>query len=1499
VATAEFNSDGKPDLVVTNGCPGNSNCGIGSIGVLLGNGDGTLQQAVNYSSGGQSAVALAVGDFNGDRQPDVVVVNECSTSGCQNGTISVLLGNGDGTLRSPITSATGGVESWSLAVGDFNGDGKLDVAVANYYADTTDQSSSVSVLLGNGDGTFQTPVTYTLSGLYNPSIAVGDFDGDGKLDLAVSNKCQSTGSCVGVVSILKGNGDGTFQTPQTYPSAGGNTVSVAVGDFNGDGNPDLALEDDTDISVLLGNGDGTFQAAVSYPTTCCISGISQSLLVRDFNGDGNLDLAATTYQGGVCLLLGKGDGTFQTSTFYAAGSNDSGLAVVDLNNDGRPDLAIADGSSPGFVTVLLNIISGFRNATSTAVTSSANPAPGGQSVTFTATVTPSFSGLPPTGTVTFYDGPNVLDTCTLSGNQATFTTSSLILGAHSITASYGADTNFLPSTSPVLKENITSSPTTTTLSSSLNPSTYGQPVTLTASVTSSGPGTPTGTVTFADGANTIGASPLSSGQATLSTNALGAGGHSITATYSGDSNFNASSSSPLSQTVNQARTTLVLTSSVNRSVYNQAVVFTATITPQFGGQGTGTLAFVDQSGRQCNGAVSSNVATCIVQAPFLATGNNSVTAMYPGDSNFGASTSAPLTQVVNQATTTNVLTSSLNPAYVTQSITFTATVTGQYGGLATGSVTFKAGSTTLGTAILNGSGQASLTASFSTTGVRSITVIYAGDVNYKGSSSVVLVEMVNKSPTTTILGSSQNPSLVGQPVIFTATVSATYGSVPNGDKVIFKDGSTVLTTVALSGGTATYSTSSLIAGTHTINASYQGDSSFNTSTTTFNQVVNKYSSSTAVTSSLNPSSYGQAVTFTATVSGGAGTPTGTVTFKNSGSPLGTSTLSAGTASLTTSALNVGTRSITTVYSGDSTYLGDTSPALNQQVNKITTTITITSSPNSSASGQSVTFTATVMSAAGVPSGTVTFKSGATVLGTATLDSSGVASISTSTLPAGSDPITAIYGGNNFFASAASTIVQQVGSGGGVGTWTLVQTAHCTTAASSNTCSIPVSPNLEAGNLHIFGCNVQAGVHPHNFVASVSAGGTLVKAIAASTGSGNQISVGHFIHYILPSTSTGGVSPIVVTFANNASSANGVCLLEEWAPSQNGAGVAIDNDSAFVPSAAGTSNTNINLIQSGGNEVCFQQFLPSSLPATVSAISSPYDTNAFFASSTTGGGFSGALTGGVGPTWTSQATIPVLSAACFGWNTLPFSTQSFVDFESGTNGHAPTSTTLATDTHGWQGIHVHVTGSNILYDTSASMPLLNSTGRLGDGASYAAGAGSLGVTYTGTGTAINPHLTFGWGVNSSQTVVTAAVKFTSDVLDSDTSNVDCFSIHGATDFAAVNCYAAGGHRYFGLETVSGNGPTHVVASPSTACGSIGCTIVLQYQAGAGTVANTHTMWIYDQTGALLGTTSHASSTALDYPQYVNIGPAGNMVLTSGKHFKWDSLQVSLTSSVPNM
>jgi Bacterial Ig-like domain (group 3) len=548
---------------------------------------------------------------------------------------------------------------------------------------------------------------------------------------------------------------------------------------------------------------------------------------------------------------------------------------------------------------------------------------------------------------------------------------------------------------------------------------------LTATVTS-GSGTPTGSVTFTDGASTLGTSSLSGGQATLATSALGAGAHAITATYGGAPGFIGSASSALAQTVNHASTMLVVTSSINPSAYNQPVAFTATITPQFGGQATGTVVFVwTPSGVSCSIAVLNNVATCSVAAPALKTGTNSVTATYYGDTNFTGSTSAPVSQVVNQATTTTGVVSSLNPAYVTQSITFTATVTGQYGGMSTGSVTFKAGTTSLGAATLNSSGQASLTTSFSTAGTRSITAVYAGDLNNHGSTSAALSQAVDKFPTTTTLGSSLDPSLIGQSVTFTATVSSTYGSIPNGDKVTFKNGTTVLATVSLSGGTASYTTSSLAAGSHTITASYSGDSSFQTSSGTFKQTVNKNPSSAAVVSSLNPSTYGQAVTFTASVTGSVGTPTGTVTFKSGSAVLGTVSLSSGTASLTTSTLSAGTKSITVVYNGDLTYADSTSTALSQKVNKAPTGTSISSSSNPSTSGQSVTFTVTVSSATATPSGTVTFKLGATLLGTGTLNGSGVATFTTSTLPVGSDSITANYGGNSNFVASSASMTQVV------------------------------------------------------------------------------------------------------------------------------------------------------------------------------------------------------------------------------------------------------------------------------------------------------------------------------------------------------------------------------------------------------------------------------------------------------------------------------------------
>jgi hypothetical protein len=238
---------------------------------------------------------VAVGDFNGDGVLDLAVVNGGDSSGRGRG-VSVLLGHGDGTFGPAVTYAAGNFPQ-AVAVGDFNGDGVPDLAVANYGSDT------VSVLLGQGDGTFR-PATNYFVGFDPISVAVGDFNGDGILDLAVANQGSSPDYADGNVSVLLGQGDGTFRSARNY-TAGIGPSSVVVGDFNGDGIPDLAVADaGGGASVLLGNGDGTFGAALSY--TAGRGPIS--VAVADFNGDGFPDLAvANNLSDDVSILLNDGN----------------------------------------------------------------------------------------------------------------------------------------------------------------------------------------------------------------------------------------------------------------------------------------------------------------------------------------------------------------------------------------------------------------------------------------------------------------------------------------------------------------------------------------------------------------------------------------------------------------------------------------------------------------------------------------------------------------------------------------------------------------------------------------------------------------------------------------------------------------------------------------------------------------------------------------------------------------------------------------------------------------------------------------------------------------------------------------------------------------------------------------------------------------------------------------------------------------------------------------
>jgi hypothetical protein len=511
---ADFNADGKPDLAIGNVLNKN-------VSVLLNNGNGTFAGAVNYLVD-FNPEALAAADFNGDGKLDLAVGNFLGgpTSA---GTFSILIGNGNGTFQAAVTQPVG--TPFHIAATDLNADGKQDLVAASASTD------KVSVMLGNGNGTFQSPVTYSV-GTAPRTLAIADFNGDTKPDVAVTN----SGSGSTTISVLIGNGDGTLQAASPV-NVGERPQGIATGDLNGDSKPDLvvAATNANAVVVLLGNGNGTFQGPVSYPT-----GLFEplNLALADFNGDGKLDVVTPGNFTPVAysILRGVGDGTLQAPDSKPMRNNSFFPIASDLDADGKPDLAFVNNAFD-LVDVLLNSpsarpvnISATEGvATTVKVATFIDYDNTKTAASFTATVNWGDGTAPTAGTVTA-NGSGGFD---VTGTHTFATSGTLNVDVQIV----DSDNNFAQTRSTATVK----AATVTSISSSANPSDFGQTVTFTATVTSTA-GTPAGNVQFKDNGTNLGATVAlnGSGVATLTTAALTVGTHVITAEYAGATTFAAS-----------------------------------------------------------------------------------------------------------------------------------------------------------------------------------------------------------------------------------------------------------------------------------------------------------------------------------------------------------------------------------------------------------------------------------------------------------------------------------------------------------------------------------------------------------------------------------------------------------------------------------------------------------------------------------------------------------------------------------------------------------------------------------------------------------------------------------------------------------------------------------------------------------------------------------------------------------------------------------------------
>ena len=668
--------------------------------------------------------------------------------------------------------------------------------------------------------------------------------------------------------------------------------------------------------------------------------------------------------------------------------------------------------------------------TAVTVSSRTNPTVTGQGVTLVATVAPvSPTSATPTGTVTFTEGGTNLGSTTIYIGKFTLTIPALAVGSHQITATYSGNASFAAS-SATFTHTVGPAATAVTVSSAINPTVTGQGVSLVATVAtvSPGAGQPSGTVRFSEGATTLGSTTLWFGKYSLALPAMALGTHQITATFLGNASY-AASSATFTHTVALPGTTVAVSSSSAPSVFGQPVSVSASVAASGTGTGrpSGTVTFSEGSTTVGSGSLG-NGQTSVVLPP-LAVGDHVITASYGGDIAFGPS-AVTFTQTVLRAATTTTGSSSLSPAPFGHAVALSAAVTvdAPGAGQPTGTVTFSEGPTDYGTSVL-ADGAAAVAVESLPVGVHAITATYSGDATFR-PSTVVITLTVTPAPSTVSAASALDPAVFGQALSLSAAVApaAPGAGQPTGSITVSEDG-TDYATVELTDGATTAVLPRLDVGTHTLTIRYLGDGNFQPNTTTLTQTVTAAASSISVTSSSAPSTFGQAVSVTATVSATdptVGTPSGSVTFAEGNTVIGFAAVGEGSATLTISSLAVGDHDITVTYTGDG-WFGASATSLSQTVAPAASSVTVTPSVEPSELGEPTTLNAAVdplAPGAGQPTGTVSFTEGDTPLGTFVL-TDGVAALDVTALPIGEHTITATYSGDASFEPATIDVTHAV------------------------------------------------------------------------------------------------------------------------------------------------------------------------------------------------------------------------------------------------------------------------------------------------------------------------------------------------------------------------------------------------------------------------------------------------------------------------------------------